>query len=223
MRGMILAAGRGTRMQSLTINTPKPLLRLHGRYLIEYSINALHAAGIHEIVINVSYHAEQIKQAIGQGERYGVTIHYSDEAEPLETGGGILQALPQLGSEPFVVLSSDVISDYSLQTLPKKLNKLAHLVLVDNPIYHPTGDFGLQDQQVVCDGADKLTFANIGIYHPALFNDYQPGKFRLGDVLKKAAKDQQVTGEYFQGLWHNLGQADDLASAAQDTRLAVLV
>lgn len=223
MRAMILAAGRGTRMQQLTEHTPKPLLKVGGRYLIEYAIAALKNAGIVEIVINVSYRAEQIQSALGAGERYGVAIHYSEEAEPLETGGGILKALPMLGPEPFIALSADVISDYPLHQLPKKPAGLAHLVLVDNPLFHPHGDFCLMGQHITLEGENKLTFGNIGVYDPALFADCKPGVFGLGGLLKEASKRQQVTGEYYQGLWHNVGTANDIVIAEQHTRLVSLV
>lgn len=219
MRAMILAAGRGTRMQSLTEHTPKPLIQVAGRYLIEYAIAALQSAGVTDIVINVSYRAEQIKSALGSGERYGVFIHYSEEVEPLETGGGILKALPLLGSEPFIALSADVISDYPLKNLPKKPVGLAHLVLVDNPVFHPQGDFSLEGQCVASEGAEKLTFANIGVYDPALFVGCEPGVFGLGRLLRAAAKRQQITGEYYQGRWHNVGTADDIVTAEQNIRL----
>jgi MurNAc alpha-1-phosphate uridylyltransferase len=212
MRAMILAAGRGQRMANLTAETPKPLLRVRGRYLIEYSIDALAQSGIQDIVINVAYLGEKIKAALGDGARYGVTLHYSEEKEALETGGGIFHALPLLGKEPFIVLSSDVIADYPLKKLLTAPKKLAHLVLVDNPDFHPQGDFALQGEQVCSEGAKRYTFANIGVYHPALFADCQPGKFRLGDVLKQAIARQDVTGEYYQGVWHNLGTPQQLSA-----------
>ena len=137
MRAMIFAAGRGERMRKLTELLPKPLLHVAGHYLIEYAICNLKRAGIREIVINVSYRGEQIKDALGNGERYGVNIVYSEEKERLETGGGIVQALPLLGDEPFVVMSSDIITDFPLQNLLHYSNSLAHLIMVPNPPYHP--------------------------------------------------------------------------------------
>ncbi len=213
MRGMILAAGRGERMGALTQGIPKPLLRVAGRYLIEYSINALTKIGVRDIVINISYKCEQIKMALGNGARYGAVIHYSEESEALETGGGIFQALPLLGNEPFMVLSCDVITDYPLQNLPNNPEKLAHLVLVDNPPYHPQGDFSLDGQRVHCGNAPTFSFGNIGIYRPELFAHCKPGKFRLGHLLREAIMKQQVTGEYFKGLWHNLGTPEQLEEA----------
>lgn len=211
MRGMIFAAGRGERLRPLTDNVPKPLLKIANRYLIEYSIESLVNMGIQQVVINVCYRAEQIKQVLGQGERYGIQIHYSDEIEALETGGGIYQALPLLGKKPFVVMSSDIITDYPLKQLPREPEGLAHIVLVDNPSYHPRGDFSLSGHRVFLGNASTLTFSNIGVYRPELFADCQPGKFRLGTLLRQAILQQQVTGEYFNGTWHNIGTPEDLA------------
>lgn len=211
MRGMILAAGRGVRMGALTENTPKPLLKVAGRYLIEYSILALTRIGVRDIVINICYHADQIKEALGDGSRYNANIHYSEEEEALETGGGIFQALPLLGDQPFIVLSSDVITDYPLEKLPQNPEQLAHLVLVDNPVFHPMGDFCLAGSQIYLAIQNQFTFGNIGIYRPELFADCHPGKFRLGDLLKEAVKNSQVTGEHYRGVWYNMGTPEDLA------------
>ncbi len=210
MRGMILAAGRGARMGALTEHTPKPLLKAGGKYLIEYSIFSLIDAGVRDIVINISYHAEQIKQALGDGSRYQVRFHYSEEAEALETGGGILQALPLLGNAPFIVLSSDVITDYPLRQLPSSPKKLAHLILVDNPVFHPRGDFCLTGDVIYRVAQNQFTFGNVGLYHPELFAGCQPGKFRLGDLINRAVEDSAVTGEHYCGVWHNMGTTEDL-------------
>lgn len=210
MRGMILAAGRGQRMRELTDAVPKPLLKVADRYLIEYAIGAMSKMGIQEIIINICYHREQIKLALGNGERYGVRIFYSEETDALETGGGICQALPLLGEEPFVVLSCDVITDYPLEKLTKNPRGLAHIVMVENPAYHPRGDFCLEGDRVYCDVENSFTFGNIGVYRPELFSNYSAGKFRLGDVLKNAISQNQITGELYQGSWHNIGTPEDL-------------
>ncbi|MCD6039015.1 MAG: hddC 1 [Gammaproteobacteria bacterium] len=210
MRGMILAAGRGDRMGALTNVTPKPLLRAGKHYLIEYSIAALIKAGIREIVINISYGREQIKAALGNGERYGVIIYYSEEEERLETGGGILQALPLLGQAPFIVISSDIISSYDLQKLPKEPQALAHLVLVKNPPFHPQGDFSLEGRRIYSSSSPTFTFANIGVYRPELFVGCKLGRFPLGPLLHQAIARQQITGEYFAGQWHNIGTPEQL-------------
>lgn len=214
MRAMILAAGRGERMGALTSTTPKPLLRVGEKYMIEYALANLKQAGIHEIVINISYQAEQIKTALGDGSRYGVNIFYSEEKERLETGGGIFQALPQLGPEPFLVVSSDVITQYPLKQLTlHRLKSLAHLVLVDNPSFHPRGDFGLRDGYVAMDAEPRMTFGNIGIYHPDIFATSTPGFFPLNKILFAAIDKQQITGEHFIGAWFNIGTPTQLEEA----------
>lgn len=215
MHAMILAAGRGERMGELTRDVPKPLLKVGDHYLIEYSIFALLKIGVKNIVINVCYHANQIKHALGNGERYGVNIIYSEENVALETGGGIFQALPLLGKDPFIVISSDIISAYALQNLPKEPKGLAHLVLVDNPIFHPNGDFCLTDDCISMRDINDYTFGNIGIYRHELFADCEAGHFRLGDLLKKYVPDSQLTGEYFNGFWRNIGTPDQLLALAQ--------
>lgn len=209
-RAMILAAGRGERMGELTANVPKPLLRVGDSYLIEYAIASIKKAGIQEIVINVSWHGEQIKTALGDGSRYGVNIYYSEEVERLETGGGIFKALPMLGEQPFLVVSGDVMTDYPLQNLPQHIQGLAHIVLVSNPPYHVLGDYGLQQGKLVLHANEKFTHANIGVYSPALFANCSAGHFRLTQVLNPAINAGKVTGEYYQGWWHNIGTKADV-------------
>lgn len=227
MRAMILAAGRGERMRELTQETPKPLLRVAGHYLIEYAIANLSLAGIKEIVINVSYQAEQIQRALGEGERYGVKLSYSQEKERLETGGGVLKALPLLGREAFLVVSSDIITDYPFKSLLSHRQHLAHVVVVDNRPFHPQGDFGLQQGLIVKQAEPTFTYANMGLFKPELFTAHEPGRFPLRDVLIPAIERGQVTGEYYQGLWHNVGTPEDLEKvnehARQDANLQLLV
>ncbi|MDA8561520.1 nucleotidyltransferase family protein [Gammaproteobacteria bacterium] len=210
MRGMILAAGRGARMQNLTDNIPKPLLCVGKNYLIEYSIYAMKSIGIKEIVVNVSYKKEQIKKALGDGSKHGISIIYSEEDEALETGGGILKALPKLGNAPFLVLSSDVIFDYDLKKLPFTLQGLAHIVLIKNPEFNILGDFNLKNNFIECGSICNYTYANIGIYHPDFFSSCKPGKFGVGSLLKDHAKNKLVTGEIFSGFWSNVGTSEQL-------------
>ena len=213
MRAMILAAGRGERMREFTAQTPKPLLRVDGRYLIEYPLENLRRAGIREVVINVSYLGEQIQAALGDGSRFGIKIIYSVEPERLEVGGGIFQALPHLGAEPFIVVSGDVITDYPLANLPQQPVGLAHLVMIDNPTFHPKGDFGLREGYVDKDAKPTLTFANIGVYRPEVFAGCQPGHFRWSQVMMPAIQQGKVTGEHFRGTWYNVGSPEELAIA----------
>jgi MurNAc alpha-1-phosphate uridylyltransferase len=206
---MILAAGRGKRMGALTDHLPKPLLKVGNHHLIEYVIANVKRAGITEIVINLFYLGEQIKAALGNGERYGVEIAYSEEKEKLEVGGGIIQALPLL-SETFVVVSADVITDYPLVNLPKDPVGLAHLIVVDNPPFHSHGDFGLQDGRIDLLASPRFNYANVGVYRKDLFQNLPLQYASWGDVVLPAIKKNEVTGAYYQGLWHNIGTPEDL-------------
>lgn len=206
MKAMILAAGRGERMRPLTDRTPKPLLQAGGRALIEYPIEALRRAGITELVINHAHLGGQLEARLGDGSRYGVHIRYS--AEPpgaLETGGGIRNALPLLGGQPFLVTNGDIWTDYPYA--PRVLDRqvLAHLVLVDNPPHHPHGDFCLYRDRVGEDGDARLTFSGIGWYHPALFADAPDGRFPLAPLLRAAMRDGRVSGEHYRGAWMDIG------------------
>ena len=218
MRAMILAAGRGERMGAMTANTPKPLLRILDRYLIEYTLANLVRAGISDIVINISYQAEKIKAALGDGKRYGVNIVYSEEAERLETGGGIYQALPLLGDQPFLVVSCDIITDFDFTSLPREPDGFAHLVMVDNPAFHPQGDFGLAGGRVALEASPMLTFANIGVYRPAFFAACKPGYFPLNQLLFPAITASNVSGEYYQGIWYNIGTPQDIDEVTRRLR-----
>lgn len=219
MRGMILAAGRGERMGELTERTPKPLLRVAGHYLIEYAIASFKRAGIHEIVINVSHLGDQIQSALGNGERYGVAIVYSQEKERLEVGGGIANALPLLGDKPFITMSSDVITDFPLARLPAEPLAMAHVVMVDNPPFNPQGDFGLRDGYADKQATPTFNYAGIAIYRPELFAGCEKGShFRWSNIMLPAIERAQVTGEYYQGIWYNLGTPQDLALVNQRAR-----
>lgn len=178
MKAMILAAGLGTRMRPLTDHCPKPLLPVAGKPLIVHHLERLAAAGIEEVVINVSYRAEQILQALGDGAAFGVSIAWSRESEPLETGGGLRQALPLLGQAPFLLVNGDVWCDLDPRGLPALGSDLAHLVLVDNPGHHPDGDFHLTAAgRVQANGGPRLTFAGISLLDPALVAARPPGAF----------------------------------------------
>lgn len=203
---MILAAGRGERMRPLTDDVPKPLLKVGGKMLIEYHLEKLKQANITEVVINHAWLGEKIEQALGDGKRYSLKIQYSAEGEALETAGGIIHAMPLLGDAPFIVINGDIFCDYDISSLPVTLSGLAHLVLVNNPSHHLQGDFALLDSNKVTEtGEAKLTFSGIGVYHPDLFKSYPEGKRALAPVLRQAMQQQQVTGEYFQGEWYDIG------------------
>ncbi|WP_353571968.1 N-acetylmuramate alpha-1-phosphate uridylyltransferase MurU [Candidatus Albibeggiatoa sp. nov. BB20] len=213
MKVMLLAAGRGERMRPLTDTMPKPLLPIAGKSLIEHQLNKLVAAGFSDIVINHAYLGEQIVQKLGDGSAYGATIVYSAEPRILGTAGGIVNALPLLGSEPFLVVNSDVWTNFPFQTLNKPLKTLAHLVLVPNPEHHPTGDFHLQKGIVSRELEPKLTFSGIGVYHPEFFClPINEAIFGLAPLLIKAMSMQQVTGESFSGTWVDVGTPKRLES-----------
>jgi N-acetyl-alpha-D-muramate 1-phosphate uridylyltransferase len=213
MRAMILAAGRGERMGTLTQHLPKPLLKIKNNYLIEYAINALVKANITEIVINISYYADKIKTAIGDGHQYGANILYSEEEHRLETGGGIVKALPLLGNDPFLVMSSDIITQFPFEKLKQTPIQLAHLVLVPNPSFKSTGDFSLSQHQVMMDDQAVYTYANIGVFNPALFSQQSVRHFPLRDVLFPAIRAKKITGEVYAGKWFNIGTPQQLQEA----------
>ena len=225
MKAMILAAGRGERMRPLTDATPKPLLTVGGKPLIAWVIERLKRADVVDLVVNVSHLAAQIENALGDGAALGVRITYSFEREALETAGGIAWALPLLDEQPFLVVNSDVYSDYDFAELARRAQQLsasqpAHLVLVDNPDHHLQGDFGLRDSVVTADGA-RLTFSGIGAYHPALFANIARGeKARLAAQLVKPMAAGRVSGEHFRGVWNDVGTPERLAEL--DARLRAL-
>lgn len=214
MKAMILAAGLGTRMRPLTDRTPKPLLTVLGKPLIEYHLEKLSAAGIKEVVINHAYLGEQIEEFVGDGTRWNLRVYFSREMEPLETGGGICQALPLLGTDPFLVINADVWLDYPLHELiHHAFPALAHLVLVPNPAHHPQGDFVLNQDGWV-DRHDShdvtYTFSGLSVLRPQLFTGKLPGKFPLAPVFQEAIIKHQVTGELFDGYWLDVGTVQRL-------------
>ena len=209
---MILAAGRGKRMRPLTDDIPKPLLKVAGKMLIEYHLEKLKAANITDVIINHAWLGEKIEKALGDGSRYGLNIQYSAEAEALETAGGILNALSLLGDDSFIVINGDIFCDYDISKLPISLTGLAHLVLVTNPPQHSQGDFVLTSSGAVKpEGENKYTFSGIGVYHPDLFNGYPNGKLALAPVLRKAMEQNKVSGELYQGGWHDIGTPERLS------------
>ncbi|MBZ9784707.1 nucleotidyltransferase family protein [Pseudomonas sp. REP124] len=215
MKAMILAAGKGERMRPLTLTTPKPLVRAGGVPLIEYHLHALAAAGFTEIVINHAWLGQQIEDYLGDGSRYGVSIQYSAEGEPLETGGGIFRALPLLGDDAFVVVNGDIWTDYDFSVLHQPIVGLAHLVLAENPAHHPSGDFQLVDGQVQDGQPDttNLTYSGIAVLHPQLFEGCSAGAFKLAPLLRAAMANGQVSGERLNGRWVDVGTHERLAEA----------
>ena len=219
MKAMILAAGRGERMRPLTDRLPKALLEAGGRPLIAHLIERLARAGHTDLVVNVSHLGGRIEQALGNGSRFGARIVYSREAQPLETGGGIAYALPLLGDVPFLVVNSDIYTDFDFARHAAPAARLApaaglaHLVLVDNPSHHPGGDFVLAHGKVSAAGAARLTFSGIGVYAPALFAGVVRGaRCQLAALLVPAMARGGVSGEHHRGLWMDIGTPERLAA-----------
>jgi MurNAc alpha-1-phosphate uridylyltransferase len=223
---LILAAGIGERMRPLTTHTPKPLLDVHGKPLIVHHIEKLVAADVRYIVINTSHLAEQFPEALGDGSRWGVRIRYSYEGpSPLETGGGMHNALPLLGPEPFIVVSADIWSDIDYAALPREPDGVAHLVMVDNPDFHPKGDFALRDGRLYEGdgpaGAERLTFGNVGVYRREIVEDEVAGRFKLLPMYQRAIEAGRLSGEKYTGLWRNVGtpaQLDELRETLDSRR-----
>jgi len=218
MKAMILAAGRGERMRPLTDHTPKPLIPVAGRPLIEWHLAALKAAGVEQIVVNLGWLGERLRTHLGDGSAFGVSIAYSDEGWPaLETGGGIHRALPLLGSAPFMLVNGDVWSDVPIAALVTRAaalpeHDLAHLVLVPNPAHNPRGDFGLAAGRMIPACAESFTFSGVSVLRPELFEDCTPGAFPLAPLLRDAAIRGRVSAELHTGLWSDVGTPERLAA-----------
>ncbi len=210
MKAMILAAGRGERMRPLTDHTPKPLLPVGGKSLIQFHIEALAAAGFRQLVINHAHLGGQIEAVLGDGSQWDVAISYSPEEEALETGGGIFNALHLLGNEVFLAVNGDIWTDYDFRPQVPGPGCLAHLVLVDNPDHNSTGDFVLERGLIRNQGRMRYTFSGIGLYHPRLFADCCSGAFPLGPLLRQACNRGQVSGEHYPGRWTDVGTPERL-------------
>jgi MurNAc alpha-1-phosphate uridylyltransferase len=218
MKAMVLAAGKGERMLPLTLSTPKPLLEAGGKTLIHYQIEKLAAAGFTNLVINHAWLGEQVEAAIGDGTDLGVTITWSREVEPLETAGGIIQALPilQVGNNvgSFVCVNADIFTDFPFASLVPLdgIDLHAHLVLVKNPAHHPEGDFVLEDGKIreAQEGEDTLTYSGIAVYHPSLFAGIALGRRSVVPLLKQAMAEGRVSGEYYGGRWFDIGTPERL-------------
>ena len=246
MHAMVLAAGRGERMRPLTDTTPKPMLRVKGRPLIDWHLNALSTAGVVEVVINLAHLGDQIREHVGAGDQYGLHIRYSQEPPgALETAGGIATAQPWVDHQgrhhpgPFLVINADIFTDWPMQQAlaiaqdwssrgPESQgpNTAArcHLILVDNPSHHPQGDFGLAQ---ATDGSParvterstqgSLTFSGIGVYDPRVFTGIAPGqRAPLAPLLHQAVAEGRCTGSHYRGLWCDVGTPERLAQLNQD-------
>jgi len=208
---MILAAGRGERLRPMTDTTPKPLLPVRGQPLIERHVVGLARAGISRIVINLAWLGSQIRDYLGDGSRYGVTIIYSEEQpRALETGGGITRALPQLSPGPFAVVNGDIYTDFPFETLNVGVDRDAHLILAPNPPRHPHGDFGLQHGMAVPKAATQYTFTGIAVYRSAFFSGCSDGVFPLKPLLLRSMAGQRCSAELYTGLWEDVGTPERL-------------
>jgi len=210
---MILAAGRGERLRPHTDITPKPLIQVGKHRLIEYHLLNLARAGIEDVVINISWLADQIRETLGDGSNYSLKITYSDEGdEALETAGGIINALPYLDDEAFIVINGDIWCDYDLSSLVnRQMQHEAHLVLVNNPEHNTDGDFALEQGLIKNSGDVQLTFSGIGLYTHEFFVDTDPGKKALAPILRKKSELNKVSGEYYNGQWIDIGTIERLA------------
>lgn len=218
MKVMILAAGRGERMRPLTDRTPKPLLEVAGESLIVHSIRRLAAAGITDFVINHAHLGDQIELKLGTGESFGVRIAYSREPEALETAGGIVQALPLLGLDPFLVVNADIWTDFDFaplvnRHLPHSL--LGHLLMVANPPHHPEGDFRVLDGMLNDTDGDRLTYSGIAVFRPELFAGLKPGKQPLAPLLRQEIARGRLSAEVYRGAWFDIGTPERLQQLQQ--------
>ncbi len=225
MKALVFAAGKGERMRPLTEHTPKPLLCVRGKPLIAWHLEKLAAIGVRDVVVNTSWLADRFAPTLGDGAHWGLRLHYSFEGdEPLETGGGMLHALPLLGGAPFIAVNGDIWCDHDFAALPREPAGLAHLVLVGNPDHNPRGDFALSGATVQSEGEPRLTFAGIGVYRPALLAGWRdvigdaagtalsPPRFKLAPLLRAAMRAGAVTGEHFTGAWTDVGTPARLAA-----------
>jgi MurNAc alpha-1-phosphate uridylyltransferase len=223
LKAIILAAGRGERMRPLTDRVPKSLLEVGGKPLIVHHLEKLATIGCGRVVINHAHLGEMIEAALGDGARYGIAIDYSPEASALETAGGIANALPLLGAEPFIAVNADVYSDYDYGRLHDAAERLgaaqAHLVLVDNPEHHAGGDFALQGGRVALDG-ERLTFSGLAVYRPDLFAAIARGqRVPLAPLLREQIGAGRVSGEHFRGRWCDVGTPERLTRLNRDLRV----
>ena len=198
-------------MRPLTDSTPKPLLNMRGKPLIVWHLEKLARVGVREVVINTSHLASQFPAALGNGATWNLRIRYSFEGpEPLDSGGGMLRALPLLGHDPFLAVNGDIFTDFDFSTLPQNPLGAAHLVMVDNPPHHPKGDFVLRDGRLFDEPTPRLTFAGIGVYRSTLLDDQTNEKFSVVPILREAMRRNEITGEHYRGAWNDVGTPERL-------------
>lgn len=227
MKAMILAAGMGNRMRPLTLHTPKPLLEVGGKPLIVWHIEKLQKMGVQEIVINTAWLGEKLADALGDGSQFGVKILWSHEGEGLETAGGIINALPLLGNEPFILVNGDVWTtmDFAPLLNVQLQDDLAHLVLVENPVQHPQGDFTLAANKAYtfqqARSGENLTYSGVAVMHPQMFNGLESGKRPLAPLLKQAMQQEKISAQKLQGVWVDVGTPERLNALDQQIQQGV--
>ncbi len=229
---LILAAGRGERLRPLTDSTPKPLLQVGSKTLLEHHLHKLKAQGFRDVVINLAWLGAHIRAHVGAGERFGLRVRYSDEPHgALESGGGIVQALRQLRSDPFVVLNGDILCDFNYASLQMATADDMHLVLVPNPPHHPAGDFGLAGGRLVklapaaancapTPTQSGWTYAGIGCFRRRVFAHRKPTRGTLSPIIERAIADNLASAEVYRGQWLDVGSAERLAYARQQAAQA---
>lgn len=227
MKAMILAAGMGNRMRPLTLHTPKPLLEVGGKPLIVWHIEKFQKMGVQEIVINTAWLGEKLADALGDGSQFGVKILWSHEGEGLETAGGIINALPLLGNEPFILVNGDVWTtmDFAPLLNVQLQDDLAHLVLVENPVQHPQGDFTLAANKAYtfeqARSGENLTYSGVAVMHPQMFNGLESGKRPLAPLLKQAMQQEKISAQKLQGVWVDVGTPERLNALDQQIQQGV--
>ena len=227
MKAMILAAGMGNRMRPLTLHTPKPLLEVGGKPLIVWHIEKLQKIGVQEIVINTAWLGEKLADALGDGSQFGVKILWSHEGEVLETAGGIINALPLLGNEPFILVNGDVWTtmDFAPLLNVQLQDDLAHLVLVENPVQHPQGDFTLAANKAYtfeqARSGENLTYSGVAVMHPQMFDGLESGKRPLAPLLKQAMQEEKISAHKLQGVWMDVGTPERLNALDQQIQQGV--
>ncbi len=218
MQAFILAAGFGKRLMPLTMHTPKPLIKVGEYSLIEHHLEALATAGVTEVIINLHYLGDKIKEHLGSGKKYNLRIVYSEEEEILGTGGALVKALPRLQAK-FILLSADIFTDYSYvgltnQMINNSVKQTNHIVLVDNPRYNLSGDFSLNPLRLNKEGGD-YTYASIAVLSKQLIKQraYKQSAFALPEFFALAISQRLLSYEIFTGIWYNVGTQDELTSA----------
>lgn len=224
MKAMILAAGLGNRMRPLTLHTPKPLLAVADKPLIVWHIEKLQKIGVTDIVINTAWLADKLIAALGTGDQFGVRIHWSNEGEGLETAGGIIHALPLLGDQPFILVNGDVWTNYDFAPLlhVELGQNLAHLMLVDNPVQHPQGDFVLSAQKAYTfeqnQQGEALTYSGIAVISPEMFAGLAEGKRPLAPLLKEAMLQGRISAQKLPAAWVDVGTPERLSDLDRQIR-----